>query len=224
MPDANALTYLNLQDAVLGRRFPASSQRTNAKRWLAAAYADVWTALLAEGRMWSFEYVFLSSLAISANDSTPTMPSDYADTIDLRDADGVALTRLSPRVFAEQFTVPSTSAPYAFTVVNRAIHLGPTPGSDATLTHTYRRRLAHVQSDGTTVVAGYMDEDGDYPLWAADHHGVLIPRATAIGLQEINDPTWQSPQEEYERQLARMRADLEHVEAQAQWPRADWYS
>ncbi|MBA2370737.1 MAG: hypothetical protein H0V71_03720, partial [Chloroflexi bacterium] len=44
MPDANALTYLQLQDAVLGRRFPAASQRANSKRWLATAYQDVWSA------------------------------------------------------------------------------------------------------------------------------------------------------------------------------------
>ena len=218
MPDANALTYLQLQDAVLGRRFPASTQRTNSKRWLASAYSDVWTAPRADDRMWSFELMFLVDLAITAGDSTPTMPADYGDTIELRDADGAELKRLDAADFARQFAALTTSeSPWAFTVVGRVVHIGPTPGANATFKHTYRRRLSHRESDYTTVTGGFMDEDSDYPLWD-DHQSILIPRATAIGLQELNDPTWEQAQEEYERQLSRMRADLDYVLPQTGWP------
>lgn len=218
MPDANALTYLELQDAVLGRRFPAASQRANSKRWLSVAYTDVWTAPTGDDRMWAFELVFMSDFAITSGDATPTMPDDYGDTIELRDADGAELTRLSARDFAEQFAALSTStSPWAFTVVNRQIHIGPTPGGDATFKHSYRRRLSHRESNYSTVTAGFLNEDDDYPLWD-DHQGILIPRATAIGLQELNDPTWQQAQEEFERQLARMRADLDYVLPQTEWP------
>lgn len=215
------LNRLQLRDAVLGRRFPASSQATNALRWIDTAYADVWTALQADGRMWSFELVFRANFAVTAS-ATPTMPADFADAIELRDDAGNKLQRLSAQEFSEEFGVDSSGGSWAYTVANRQIHLGPTPGASATFKLTYRRRLSHFQSNQTTVVAGFMDEDGDYPLWP-DHHGILIPRATAIGLQEVNDPTWQAPQEEYERQLARMRADLEHTEPQTQWPAASWY-
>lgn len=223
MPQANALTFLNLQDAVLGRRFPAASQRTNAKRWLATAYTDVWNALRPENRLWSFELVFRSSLAVTAGDPTPTMPPDYADTFTLYDQDGEPLTRLSPEEFEFEFAdAADNAAPYAFTVVNRQIHLGPTPDGAATFTHTYRRRLAHRESDEVTVSAGFMDEDSDYPLWD-DHHGVLIPRAVAIGLMELNDPTWEQMQAEFERQLSRMRDDYEHTQPQAQWAADVWW-
>src|SRR3990172_10423488 len=102
MPDANALTYLNLQDAVLGRRFPIASQRPNAKRWLATAYADVWTAV-----DWTFRRVSLSTLNLSAGDSTPPIPADYGDTIELYDQQGYRLQRLAQDKF-EPYAVDPT--------------------------------------------------------------------------------------------------------------------
>lgn len=205
MPDANALNLAALRAAVLGRRFPAASQTTNATRWLATAYSDVWNA-----DDWTFKRVSLSSLAVVAGDETPTMPVDYGETLALFDQYGDELERMSQSrfeaVFAADFALNVRGAPWAFMVVNGALTLGPRPSLTATFTHSYQRRVSHLQSDQATVQAGFMDADGDYPLWS-DHHSVLIPRAVSIGLQEINDPTWQEPQQEYERQLARMSAD-----------------
>lgn len=215
------LTYKALQDAVLGRRFPAASQRENAKRWIDTAYADVWNALRGEGRYWTFELVFRSTLTVTSGDSTPAMPADYGDTVNLLDDEGNELARLSPEDFDREFhDLTETGTPYAFTVVDRQIHLGPTPDASVSFTHTYRRRLSH-KADGSTVTAGPMNSDNDTPLWD-DHHSVLIPRATALGLQEINDPTWQPLQEEYERQLSRMKEDYEQVRPRRQWAAASW--
>jgi len=82
------------------------------------------------------------------------------------------------------------------------------------------RRLSHKESDDS-VAGGFFDEDTDYPLWD-DHHSVLIPRAMAIGLQEINDPTWDQMQEEYERQLSRMKEDYTTLRPQKQWGALYW--
>lgn len=223
MPDANALNYLTLQDAVLGRRFPAASQRNNAKRWIATAYADVWNAQRADNQLWPFEVVSLSTLTLSAGDSTPTMPADYADTISLFDPlTGYALKRLPTEEIEWMSVDPNFSGtPYVYGVQNRQIILAPTP-TGGTLRHTYRRRLAHKESDGVTVTAGFFDEDSDYPIWD-DYHSILIPRATAIGLLEVNDPTWETPQAEYERQLDRMKEDYEAVRPQEQWAAYEGY-
>lgn len=217
-----ALTYLSLQDAVLGRRFPAASQRANAKRWLETAYTDVWNALRANGGLWTFELVSLSDLTVTGGDPTPTMPADYGDTLDLFDADGCKLERLGREDFEAYAVLPQgvSTTPYVYAVIDRKVHLAPTPAA-MTLKHSYRRRVSHLDSDGTTVAAGFMDEDDDFPLWT-DHHGLLIPRAYAIGLQELNDPTWEAPQAEYERQLSRMKDDLEYRRPQRQWGRTRW--
>jgi hypothetical protein len=207
-----ALTYLDLYQAVLGFRFPQASQLTNSKRWVDTAYQDVWSAA-----DWTFRRVPLADLAVS--DATPDMPTDFADVIDLFDPSGYRLERLSQEDF-ERYYAPSlatasvgTSAGYA--VVNRQVYLSS--AGSGTYKLSYRRRMAHKDTGGA-VVAGPMSVDTDKPLWD-DHHSILIPRAQAIGLQEINDPTWEQPQAEYERQLSRMKQDYEQVRPAEQWGR-----
>jgi hypothetical protein len=213
MPDANALNFLALQDAVLGRRVPAASQRNNAKRWLATAYQDVWSA--AE---WTFKRVSRADLATIAGDSTPVMPVDFQDVLDLYDSFGEPLLRLSQERFEYEFgdilAQSQIGLPDAYTVVNRRIEIAPVPGGE-TFKLSYLRRLSS-RTASLVVQAGFMVDDDDYPLWD-DHHSVLIPRALAIGLLEINDPTWQEAQEEYERQLARMRDDYVQINPARQW-------
>jgi hypothetical protein len=218
MPDANALTYVQLQDAVLGRRFPAASQRSNAKRWLATAYADVWSA--AE---WTFKRVSRAPLTMVDGDSTPVMPADFGEALDLFDETGYPLLRLSQedfeRAYGDVLMQSQTGTVEAYTVVNRQIEVAPAP-TGGSFFLSYTRRLAHRNADGT-IAAGFMDADTDYPFWD-DHHSLLIPRAYAIGLMELNDPTWSGPQEDYERQLARMERDYEHQRPQRQWGAVSW--
>lgn len=219
MPDANALTYVQLQDAVLGRRFPVASNRDNAKRWLATAYADVWSAA-----DWTFKRVSRAPLAMTSADSTPAMPVDFGQVIELYDDSGAPLLHLDQDEFeyayADVLLTSQTGLPEAFMVVDRQIHVAPLP-SNTTFRLSYKRRISHMESDGTTVSGGFMDEDSDYPLWD-DYHSILIPRAYAIGLQELNDPTWDAPQEEYERQLSRMERDYVVERPQKQWGAISW--
>lgn len=218
MPDVNALTYLQLQDAVLGRRFPAASQRDNAKRWLSTAYTDVWTAA-----DWTFKRVSRQAFAMTSGDSTPVMPDDFGQVLELYDDSGVAMMKLAQDEFEYRYSDIllnfQQGLPEAFTVVNRQIHVAPLP-STTTFHLSYKRRIAHRESDDS-VSAGFMDEDTDYPLWD-DHHSILVPRAVAIGLQEINDPTWEASQEEYERQLARMQEDYIVERPTRQWGALYW--
>ena len=219
MPAANALTFLQLQDAVLGRRFPAASQRDNAKRWIATAYQDVWSAA-----DWTFKRVSRFSLAMTSGDSTPAMPSDFGEALDLYDDSGVPMMRYSQEEFEYRYgdilLTSQTGLPEAYVVVNRQIEVAPFP-TTTTFRLSYLRRLSHKELDETTVTGGFFDEDSDYPLWD-DHHSLLIPRATAIGLQEVNDPTWDQAQEEYERQLSRMREDYVQVRPAHQWGALYW--
>lgn len=205
MPDTNALTLAILRTAVLGRRFPAASQSTNATRWLASAYQDVWSA-----SDWQFKRVSREALPVVAGSSSPTMPAAFADATSLFDDAGDEVPRMGEETFesayGHDFADSWRGTVEAFTVVNRQILLGPAPSSSSTFSLSYRRRMAHKQSDGITVAAGFMNEETDYPIWD-DHHAILIPRAAAIGLQELSDPTWQIAQSEYERELERMLDD-----------------
>jgi len=97
--------------------------------------------------------------------------------------------------------------------------VGLVPASVRELTHHGHEVLVETNAGAG---CGFMDEDSDYPLWD-DHHSVLIPRATAVGLIEVNDPTWEQAQEEYERQLMRMREDYEYERPQQQWAKSCWY-
>lgn len=220
MADANALTYLNLQDAVLGRRFNPNTQRANAKRWLATAYADVWTAA-----DWTFKRVSRADLALTDADPTPVMPTDFADAIALYDDSGYELQRLSEEVFEHRYAnvlvQSQTGTPEAFMVVGRQITVAPLP-SATTFTLSYYRRIAHKDTNGA-IVEGYMTSETDYPLWD-DHHSVLIPRAMALGLMEINDPTWTPLMDEYQRQLSRMIEDDEQTRPALQWSSINWYA
>lgn len=208
------MTYKELQDAVLGRRFPPASQRENAKRWLATAYSDVWAAY-----DWTFKRVSRENVAVTTG-GVVTMPATFGKEIALYDDFGVRVAQLSQERFEEYFDTTELGGAIGFMSVNRQITVSPDPGA-VTYRLSYMRRLAHKEADGVTVSAGFMDEDSDFPLWD-DHHSVLIPRATSIGLLELNDPTWEQQQEEYERQLARMRQDYEVRRPALQWGAVSW--
>lgn len=218
MPDVNALTYLNLQDAVLGRRFPASTQRSNAKRCLAVAYQDVWSA-----EDWTFKRVSRSSFAIpgTGTGTKPQMPADFGHAIALFDDQGHEIEPASEDSLERFYSASAlTGRPDVFTVVNRQIILSSDPGT-VTYQLSYQRRLSS-RTAALAVQAGMMNVDGDYPLWD-DHHGVLIPRAQAILYLELWDPSFADVQAEYERQLARMKDDYAQERPLRQWARQAWY-
>lgn len=200
MTDTNALSYVNLQDAVIEKRFP-SSARGSVKQWLAMAYSNVWDAA-----DWQFKHVQRAPLTVSS--SQPTTPAGLAKVTRIYDDLGDPLEQLDQHTFDDWYADPSlgTGRPEAFTVVNRQIVVAPAPGSSYSFQITYVRRLAHKAADGA-ISEGFFTTDSDYPFWD-DHHGILIPRAAAIGLKLRNDPTWEAVQDDYLGQLELMVNDL----------------
>src|SRR6266542_928869 len=93
-----ALNYAAIYGAVLGNRFPASTQTVNAKRWVDTAYQDVWGA-----KDWTFTKVPLASLTVGGTNQ-PTMPADFGDVIELYDDSGDKLERLDEERFERYFT------------------------------------------------------------------------------------------------------------------------
>jgi hypothetical protein len=217
-----AMTYAGIYNAVLGRRFPASTQTTNAKRWVDTAYQDVWSA-----DDWTFKRMPYQALAVVAGNNQPTMPADFGREIDLYDNFGTQLVQMDQSRFERMYLgtlVPGGQGqfgtPSAYMVANRQIYLSQPPVASTNYYLSYQRRMAHKNSGGT-VVSGPMSADTDVPLWD-DHHAILITRATVIGLIEINDPSWKQQQDEYERQLDRMKKDYVERQPAVQWGAMNW--
>ena len=215
------MNYAAIYGAVLGRRFPASSQTTNAKRWVDTAYQDVWSA-----DDWTFKRMPYQALAVVAGNNQPTMPADFGTELNLYDNYGNLLTQMEQGRFERMYLsglTPATTGfgiPQAYMVVNRQIYLSQPPVASTNFYLSYLRRMAHKNAGGS-VVAGPMSVDTDLPLWD-DHHAILITRATAIGLQEINDQSWKMQQDEYERQLDRMKKDYVERQPAVQWGAVNW--
>lgn len=190
--------------------------------WLKAAYTWVWNA--AE---WSFKQVDMTSLAVTAGDSTPTMPSDFGTVRRIFDNQGSELRELDPDAFEREFQAGIISGergnPWAFKVVNRQYTLGPTPSASATFQHSYERRICHLETDGSTITAGFMDEDDDLPLWPVDHHMILVYHAAMVGHGMNSNPaavTFQGLRDDH---FEAMLTDLvAEKPVGRQYGRADW--
>jgi hypothetical protein len=219
--DASVFTYVDLQDAVLDKRFP-SSRRASVTQWLAVAYQDVWDA-----GNWSFKQVSREAWYTTADgtssglaSATPTMPATLGRVTRIFDDLGDELDEYDEDSFEGRFSAldvqGTTGRPYAFTVIDRQIHLAPKPDAAYLFNVSYRRRMAH-RNVGGVAVAGFMTQSDDSPLWS-DHQWILVPRAQAIGLKMLNDPTWPPLQDEYDRLLTSMKRDYEQRAFPRQWP------
>jgi len=165
---------------VLQNGFDPGSDIAHARRWVDAAYAWVWNA-----HNWEFKQVSPITMAVVSGDDTPTVPADYGDSLRIFDSTGNYLEQLDPHVF-DMIFVPgqiavTTSTPIAWKMENRVITLGPVPNASVNFRAAYKRRLAHLLADGTTVTAGPMVLDSSQPLWETSHHMVIVFAATVIG-------------------------------------------
>lgn len=199
------LSFADQRIAVYERRFPASA---NVTQWLAAAYTDVWNAA-----RWTFKrayretwYTTDTGLVGGTATAAPDMPDTFAEVHKLFDNNGSQLVERQPDDFDYRIAGPTiTGVPSEFTVVNRQIHLYPTPTSALAFTISYRRKLCTRTAAGL-FQTGFYTQDTDIPAWD-DHHYLLVLRAKIIGLRDRSDPTAGDLEEEYARLLEAMRAD-----------------
>jgi hypothetical protein len=173
------VTYKQLQDECIALRFNEGN-RASVKFWLNLRYAAVWN--MAD---WHFKHVKGASLAVTAGDNTPTMPTDFAKSEGLFDQYGSPLDYLEPDCWREAYLyVPLSVGPAeAYTVIDREIWLGPTPSGTATYTLSYQRRLSHVDGPSGLIAAGVMVNDNDQPLWEAEYDYLLVLEACILGCQ-----------------------------------------
>jgi len=208
------MNFKDLQDEVLATRFD-ESQRPRVKRWLNLRYQWLWNQA-----DWNFKHVPASDFVITGGSATPTMPGDFARVGELYDDQGTPLGYLKPSDW-DEYNLPPNQASNVrssyFTVIDRQIYLYPTP-SAATYKLSYKRRLSHVDAS-VGVIGGIFVEDGDQPLWPAEHDYVLVVDAVILGQQMSQDPTWTMLVEQRDQLLASMKRDLvvEQAEQFEQW-------
>lgn len=193
------LTYLDLRNAVRGKRFP-SSMDGSINRALGTAYADVWTAA-----NWPFKRVFRASLAVSS--LNPTLPADFRSPIQVMDDLGGELLEYSYEEFNKIYSYGIQNnmkgRPEAWCHFNGVMYFAPVANTSFNFYLTYHRRLCSRDTNGN-VQAGFLSADTDYPAWD-EHHGVLIPRAMEILLLEMGDATATVQAGEFQRQLESMK-------------------
>lgn len=202
MPTASGeLTFLELQDMVIANGF-TESDRVNVKTWLNFRYE--WIFTLEE---WTFRRG-VAPLVITANDSTPTVPTAFGTAIQIQRANGDDLQAMDWALFNQAYFGSSVSAgtPRAFTVVNGVIYIGPTPNASETGQVLYYYDLAHKNAAGT-VVAGPMMLNDDVPMIPAGHHLSLVHGSKGSGFKLTNVPMAAQLEEDFSNAITAMRAN-----------------
>lgn len=214
-----------LVTAIIGSRF-GTQRSPDAQMWLASAEGWVW-----DQAEWKFKRVDELTRTVTAGDRSLPVPADYGEGLVVANEIGDELTELSPREFTQMYLggkiALERGAPDAFCIDNGTIRLGPTPDQNRTFYLSYRRQLFHFESDGSTVTAGPMNEDDDYPAFhpvLGKHHMVLVHHAAMIGLADENDPSAITQEQLRDRELQSMLNDrtLLRPTPRLQYGRINW--
>lgn len=177
------MTYKQLQDEVIDLRFD-ESKRAKVKSWINIGYQRLWAY-----RNWSFKNVAPVGVTatITNNIASLAAPADFAKVTALYSpTTGDRMRYLPPDLWDENYRTPlglSSGIAGDFTVVDRNIFVGPAQAGSFPL--AYKRRLAHVDPN-VGVIGGVMVNDGDQPLWPAEHDYLLIFEAAVQG-EDLTD-------------------------------------
>lgn len=176
-----SMTYLQMQNAVLADAF-AESRRADAKTWLQWRHAALW-----DSRDWTFKYGTSASVSFDGTQTLANIPTDFKEVVALYDENGDQLRMIrSPAAFYDLYN-PNVSdgsgAAEAFTVVDAAVILGPTPTNTGTGYLVYKKLRPTLSADGD--LTGLPD---GYDL-------ALVHGAKAEGFRLANIPLWQGFEE-----------------------------
>jgi hypothetical protein len=187
------LTFLDIQNELVRLRF-GEGRRANVKQWINAKYRDIFVA-----RDWSFRQVYREPVHIDAQGFVSATATPFTRVYALELADGTALSFVQPNVARENFPInlqTRPNPPEQFFVVDRVVRVQPPPSGIVDAYISYQRAVCCRMSTGQ-IKAGSMLADNDYPIWSQEHHYLLVTGAMALGLKNVNDPTWQALEADY---------------------------
>jgi hypothetical protein len=196
------MNYQAIYTEAVNLRFNGSTTKlAQVKNWVNLAEVEVWDAA-----DWNFKRVPVTNLTVTSG--VATVPADFSKGIQMYDSSGSPLIYLRPDDFEYAYKVgnPATGTlPYAWTVIDRNIYVGPSVSGTFKL--AYRRRYTKRNSGGTPT-QGVMSADTDTPYWDSEFHYVLVPAAIVIGMKLENDPTVNDMIPMRDEILARMMNEL----------------
>ena len=196
------MTFKELQDECIRTRFK-EGQRTSIRSWINLRYHVLWG--LAD---WPWKRVGPADFAITAADTTPTMPSDFDRPLLMYDDQGEQVQWLEPDEFDATYLARElqgqSGKPSGFKWVAGTITIGPIPDSNYTYKLVYERGMSYLASGGAETT-GSLTADNDQPIWDTQYHYVLVPGAIATGLRLENDPTYEQMEEEFQTIIQSMR-------------------
>ena len=182
-----AKNRLSIKTSIINARFD-SGQGGDVLDWITAAEQWLWGQA-----SWRMKRVDAENLAVTAGDDTPTPPAALRDVRSILNENGEELRQMEPLEFERTYRGGKldavTAEPEAFKVVDGIITLGPTPAASRAYTCSHTRKLFHFDNTGTTVVAGEMGADTDFPFLPSGYHMLYVHQASILGLGLENDPT-----------------------------------
>lgn len=178
------MNFSDLQTETMADAFK-EAQRPSVKRWLNYAAGQLWNH-----EEWTFRYAH-DDVTVTKDSATVTgIATDLGIVIGVWNSDGERLRWINPADYNDlYYTETDTGTPSDFTVINKALTLGPIPDTSATYRLFYERAYGHYQADGTTFTTGEMDEPQDIPVFPAETHLTLVFWAREIGKALRSDPT-----------------------------------
>jgi len=178
------MTFQQIYTELTDMRFNTQAVKlAEVKRWVNAAELAVWNAA-----DWVFKRKAAATLAVTIGGRTPTMPADFGRAYRLYTDAGLRVDYREPDLFEELYpSGVANGTVQSYTVIDRAIHLGPAPATAVNFKLAYEKR--YTKSVAGTPTLGVMSGDTDTPIWDAEHHYVLVPWAMILGMKLENDPT-----------------------------------
>jgi hypothetical protein len=188
-----SMTFLQLQDAVIGDRFD-ESDRTDVKTWINARYFWLWHL-----EKWSFRHANDTVTVTSGSNTITGIPTDFSRAVSILRSNGDPLQYYAPRRFRSLYydaTNLAVGPPAAYTVESGTFYCGPYSNetkSDYML--TYIKAFTALSADG------------DVPALPSGAHLGLVFGAAATGRKNQSDPTWQGFETDFNSVIAVLRSD-----------------
>jgi hypothetical protein len=184
------MTFLQIQNEVILTQFN-DTQRASIKQWINDRYAEVWGL-----EDWTFRHAEASA-TVTASVPAISGVTDVGIVKGLWRDDGTELKYLPVRDFNGVYLAPAgqTGSPEAFKVVNGVVTLGPTPGTSASYTLWYERKLTQLVGDN------------DVPALPVEYHAMLVDGAVSLGGVRMKDFTYQFTEQRWQNAIQGMRRD-----------------
>lgn len=195
-------TFAEMQNELTTLRF-GEQRRANAARWLQHRYRQLFGV-----RDWPFRQVVREPVTISA-DGSFTTDSPFRRIVALELGTGEALAYMTPADLRASYPLNGAQAPppLNYTAIDGVVRVAPAPGGDLSAYCSYQRAVCCYAENGT-VRPGALANATDYPLWPEEHHYLLVLGGMATGLKNVNDPSWQSIEQEFQIGVDSMIDDL----------------